>query len=64
MEGVYSSRELEKACKRDLNFRWLLEGQCPPEHNTIARFKTERLSNCLEDLFYQFIVKLRELNEV
>lgn len=64
MEGIYASRELEKACKRDLNFRWLLEGQRPPEHNTIARFKTERLSNCLEDLFSQFIIKLRELNEV
>lgn len=24
MEGIYSSRALEKACKRDINFRWLL----------------------------------------
>ena len=25
MEGIYSSRGLEKACKRDINFRWLLQ---------------------------------------
>lgn len=64
MQGIYSSRDLEKACRRDINFIWLLEGQSPPEHNTIARFKSERLSNCIEDLFNQFVIKLRELNEI
>ena len=23
MEGIYSTREIEKACKRDINFKWL-----------------------------------------
>ena len=53
MEGIYSSRDLEKAWKRGVNFKWLLEGQIPPEHNTFAIFKSERLSNCIEDLFSQ-----------
>lgn len=33
MEGIYSSRALEKACKRDINFKWLLQGQLPPAYN-------------------------------
>lgn len=64
MEGIYSSRALEKACKRDINFKWLLQGQRPPEHNSFDRFRRERLKNCVEDLFNQFIKKLRDLNEI
>lgn len=64
MEGIYSSRALEKACKRDINFKWLLQGQQPPEHNSIARFRSERLTDCIENLFNQFIKKLREFNEI
>ena len=64
MERIYSSRALEKACKRDINFRWLLQGQKAPEHNTIARFRSKRLSNCIEDLFNQLVKKLGELNEI
>lgn len=64
MEGIYSSRKLEKSCKRDINFRWLLQGQKAPSHNTIARFRTKRLENCIEDLFAQLVIKLGELNEL
>ena len=27
MNKIYSSRDLEKACKRDINFIWLLQGK-------------------------------------
>lgn len=64
MEGIYSSRKLEKACKRDINFKWLLQGQKVPEHNIFARFRSDRLLNRIEDLFNQFIIKLGELNEI
>ena len=30
MERIFSSREIEKACVRDVNFRWLLQGQKVP----------------------------------
>ena len=53
MEGIYSSRKLEKACNRDINFKWLLQGQKPPTHNTIARFRIERLVGYIENLFNQ-----------
>lgn len=26
-QNIYSSRKIEKACKRDINFMWLLAGQ-------------------------------------
>lgn len=42
----------------------MLQGQPVPEHNTIARFRTERLRNCIEDLFNQLIIKLEEYNEI
>ena len=64
MEGIYSSRGLEKSCNRDINFRWLLQGQKAPDHNTIARFRSSRLSDCIEDLFDQLVNKLAQLNEI
>ena len=35
MEGIYSSCDLAKACRCDINFKWLLQGQKPPTHNVI-----------------------------
>lgn len=64
MNKLYSSRDIEKACKRDINFMWLLQGQKAPDHNTIARFRVARLESCIDDLFYQLITKLSEMNEI
>lgn len=64
MNGIYSSRQIEKACKRDINFMWLLTGNPAPDHNTIDRFRRERLSQCLEDLFAQFVEKLYQWDEI
>jgi len=40
MNGLYSSRKIETACKRDINFMYLLEGSAAPDHATIARFRS------------------------
>ena len=64
MNDIWSSRKIELACKRDVNFMWLLEGFKAPDHNTIARFRTGRLEPILDDLFNQFIIKLYENNEI
>ena len=64
MNDIWSSRKIELACKRDVNFMWLLEGFKAPDHNTIARFRTGRLEPILDDLFNQFIIKLYENNEL
>lgn len=64
MNSIYSSRKIETACKRDINFMWLLEGHPAPDHNTISRFRTLRLANCMEKLFNQLVAKLSELGEI
>ncbi|MBU5428293.1 transposase [Tissierella pigra] len=64
MNNIYSTRKIEIACKRDINFMWLLEGQKAPDHNTIARFRSGKLTEVIEDLFYQFVKKLGELGEI
>lgn len=64
MNGIYSSRGLEQACRRDVNFMWLLEGQRSPDHNTIARFRSERMVEVIEGLFYQLVKKLQERKEI
>ena len=61
---LYSSREIEKACKRDINFIWLLQGQKAPDHNTIARFRVNHLEKCIDGLFNQLVIKLGEMNEI
>lgn len=38
MNRIYSSRDIESACKRDINFMYLLDGAPAPDHSTIARF--------------------------
>ena len=63
-QGIFSSREIEKACKLNLAFIYLLGGQKTPDHNTISRFRKERLSNCIDDLFTQLVNLLSELDEV
>ena len=64
MNHIYSSRAIEQACKTDVRFMWLLQGQSAPDHATIARFQNERLTGVIEDLFVQLIMKLHELGEI
>lgn len=53
MNRLYSSRDIETACRRDINFMFLLEGAPAPDHATIARFKTLHLSACSMGLLAQ-----------
>ncbi len=50
MNQLSSSRRIEAACRRDLNFQYLLEGKPAPDHATIARFKSLHLSACCKAL--------------
>ncbi len=47
-----------------MDFLWLLDGQGAPDHATIARFRTGRCKEALEDLFYQQVSKLERMGEV
>ena len=63
-QNIYSSRDIEKACRRDINFMWLLAGQKAPDHSTIARFRTGFLAGACEDLFYQMVRRLADMDEL
>jgi transposase len=63
-QNIYSSRQIETACRRDINFMWLLAGQKAPDHSTIARFRTGFLAEACEDLFYQMVRRLAEMGEI
>ncbi len=63
-QNIYSSRKIEKACHRDINFMWLLAGGKSPDHSTIARFCTGFLADACEDLFYQLVRFLALMGEL
>ena len=64
MRKLFSSRLIEDACRRDICFMWLLNGEPIPDHSTISRFLDDKLSTEIENLFYQLINKLHELGEI
>ena len=64
MNGIYSSRKLEQACQRDINFMYLLGRTSAPDHATIARFRSERLTDVVEELFSQLIGLLAAAGEL
>lgn len=53
MNRYYSSRSIETACKRDINFMYLLEGTHAPDHATIARFRSLHFAPVAENIFAQ-----------
>jgi len=63
MNRIYSSRKIEKACRKDITFMWLLQGQRVPDHNTFNRFRQE-VGDVIDDLFAQFIEYLITIGEV
>ena len=64
MNGIYSSRDIESACRNDIRFMWILQNAPVPDHATIARFQNERLASVIENLFYQLINKLSAFGEI
>jgi len=64
MNNIYTSRKIETACRRDINFMWLLHGQSSPDHSTIARFRKNYLGDAMEDLFFQMVKYLHSQGEV
>jgi transposase len=64
MNGVHATRKIEQSCRRDINFMYLLGREPAPDHATIARFRSERLTGVIDDLFDQFIQLLAEAGEL
>jgi len=64
MNGIYSSRDIETACRRDINFMYLLESMPVPDHATIARFISLHLSSCSKDILSEVTSTLLSLGEI
>ena len=64
INGIYTSRKIEEACQRRIDFMWLLDGYRTPDHCAIARFRSNAKSQqALEDLFYQYVNLLEVMGE-
>lgn len=57
--NIYSSRKLEEATYQNIHFMWLA-GMTKPDHNTINRFRSERLKDELKAIFTQVVLLLEE----
>ncbi|WP_077609594.1 IS1182 family transposase [Clostridium sp. Marseille-P2415] len=64
MNRIYSARDIERACHRDINFMFLLEDSKAPDHATIARFRSLHFSSCSKKMLAQMSVLLFELGEI
>lgn len=59
VNNIYSSRKIEEALAQNIHFMWLA-GMKRPDHNTINRFRGERLQKTLKPIFNQVVVMLAE----
>lgn len=57
--NTYSSRKIEEALQSNIHFMWL-SGMNQPDHNTINRFRSDRLKESLRYIFTQVVVLLAE----
>ena len=64
MNRIFSSREVETSCKRDINFMFLLEGSPAPDHATIARFLSLHLASCSKNLMAEVTEALSSMGEI
>lgn len=54
INNIYSSRKIEEALQQNIHFMWL-SGMSQPDHNTINRFRSERLKEPLRKIFVQVV---------
>lgn len=64
MNRIYSSRDIETACRRDINFMYLLEGKSAPDHATIARFISLHFSKCSKRTLAEVTARLYQLGKI
>jgi len=59
INNVYSSRKIEEAVGQNIHYMWL-SGMSKPDHNTINRFRSQRLQKTLQPIFTQVVLLLCE----
>jgi transposase len=63
LSNIYSSRKLEAATRENIYFMWL-SGMEQPDHNTINRFRTDRLKGVIKKVFTQVVLLMAESGHV
>ena len=61
--GIYSSRKIAAATRENVNLMWLT-GMRPLDHNTVNRFRSERIRPVFEDIFSEVVAVLAEAGHV
>lgn len=61
MRGFRSVREIECACRENINFMWLLEGYPAPDHNTVARFIAAVDMNAVLVKVNKLLIEMKEI---
>lgn len=64
MNKLYSSRDIENACRRDINFMFLLEDATAPDHATFARFRSLHFAPCAEKILAEMSNFLYDIGEI
>jgi transposase len=59
INNIYSSRKIEDAMKSNIYLIWLC-GNCEPDHNTINRFRSQKVAPVLKDIFKQIVLLLAQ----
>jgi len=59
LSNQYSSRKIEQATRQNIHFMWL-SAMSYPDHNTINRFRSDRLNGVLKEIFSQVVLLLVE----
>jgi len=62
-QRVFSSRQIAKALRENINFMWL-SGMNRPDHRTINRFRGEIMKAVVDEVFYQVVDQLLDLGYI
>lgn len=57
INNIYSSRRIEETVSQNIHFMWLA-GMSKPDHNTLNRFRGQRLQKTLRPIFTQVVMLL------
>ena len=64
MKKIYSARGLQEACRKNIDFMYLLDGSPVPDHATFARFVSDHFSKCSGETMSKMTLLLKELGEI
>lgn len=64
MNRNFSSRDMERSCRRDINFMYLLEGAPTPDHATFARFRSVHFAPCAKRIMAEASEFLYGIGEI